>query len=210
MNADHAMLAGLAPLAARHRAGELPAAEYAACYVLRWQLARHGSRFALRRSRRDLKPNGATTCARFEESPAGERAARLVDFLERYDLREVRRRVNVALIGWLKGEWKLTLCEGVPGVREVLRMQVRGTRPVTVIAAYPRLLEPVQEKSDAFAFVRHDLEHAWQFFHDPERHGAQRRFAQMLDLALEQGVFTPYAADPVFCEKLDDLRQSIE
>jgi hypothetical protein len=205
MTVDRATLAGIPGLAVRYRSGEFSAAEYAAIYVLVWQLACYGNCFALRRSRRDPKPDGAATLARFEELSSSERTVWLIDFLGRHDLRGVRRRVNVALIGWLKDEWRLSLCESVPGVREVLRMQILGTRPVTVIAGYPRLLEPVQEKSDAFSFVRHDLEHAWQFFRDPESHDAQRRFAQMLDRALEQGVFTPYVADPVFSEKLDYL-----
>lgn len=202
---DHVALAGLPRLAARYRAGEFSSAEYAATYVLFWQLARHGRRFALRRSRRDPKPDGTAWLACLDELSGRERRARLVDFLERYDFLEVRRRVNVALIGWLRSEWRLTLCENIPSVREVLHLQALGTRPVTVIADYPRLLEPVHEKSDAFAFVCHDLEHAWQFFHDPARHETQRRFARLLDRAIERGVFALYLGDPVFAEKLDYL-----
>src|SRR3990172_9063934 len=100
MIVDHAMLAGLSRTAARYRAGEFSAAEYAAYYVLVWQLARHDRRFALRRSRRDPKPDAAAWCARVEQAPAGGRVALLADFLERHDLRGVRRRVNIALIGW--------------------------------------------------------------------------------------------------------------
>ncbi len=205
MNIDHVALAWMPQYATRYRAGEFAPAEYAATYVLHWQLARHGSRLAQRRSRTDAKPDGAVWLAQLDELQSATRIARLTDFLERYDLRQVSRRVNAALVGWLRGEWQLTLCERVPSVREVLRMQTRGTRPATVIPDYPRLLEPVLEKPNAFAFICHDLEHAWQFFHNAERHETQCRFAQQLDCAIEQGVFASYVADPLFAEKFDYL-----
>ena len=204
MGLDHADFTGIAQLAARYRAGEFTPAEYAALYVLHFQLARHGRRSAQRRSRADAKFDAAWL-AQLDRQPSAGRTARLIDLLERYHLRAVRPRVNAALIGWLRGEWALQLCERIPGTREVLRMQTRGTRPVTVIADFPRLLQPVEEKPDAFAFVCHDLEHAWQFFHDPARNQEQRRFAQELEQAIEQGAFAPYIADPVFAAKLDYL-----
>ncbi len=202
---DHAVLLNISQLAARYRAGEFAPADYAARYVLHWQVARYGARVAQRRSRGDAKPDGMAWLVQLNQLPAAESTVRLIELLERYDLRGVSRRVNIALLGWLRGEWALTLGEDVPGTREVLRMQIHGTRPVTVIADYPRLLEPVEDKADAFAFVCHDLEHAWQFFHDPVRHSAWRRFAVELDCAIEQGRFAPYVADPVFAEKFDYL-----
>lgn len=200
-----AALAALPQLGARYRGGEFDPAEYAARYIVQWQWARHGTRYVQRRSRLDRKPDGAAWFAQLDTLPPGERAGLLIDFLERYDLREVSRRVNLALIGWLRGRWPLTLCEKVLGVRDVLHMQARGSRPVTVIADYPRLLEPVLDKPDAFAFVCHDLMHAWQFFHDSKRHEAQCRLAQRLEEAIGHGVFTPYLNDPVFIEKFDYL-----
>lgn len=192
-------------LAVRFQEGELTPAEYAARYVLQWQLARHGNRLAQRRSRRDPKPDGAAWFAELEALPRTEAAVHLIHLIEDYDLRGVSRRVNVALAQWLRGAWPLTLLDRVPATHEVLHMQINGTRPVTVIADQARLLEPVEEKADAFAFVCHDLEHAWQFFHDPERHQAQRRFAEELARAIEQGVFSPYTADPEFARKFDYL-----
>jgi hypothetical protein len=202
---DRTALGDIAHLTARYRAREMGPAEYAACYVLRWQCARHGDRMALRRSRRDAKPHGAAWWTQLDGLPARERIAALVEFLDRYHLREISQRVNIALVGWLRGEWNLTLCENIPSVRDVLRMQTQGTRPVTVIAEYPRLCEPILDKSDGLAFICHDLEHAWQFFHDSERHAEQRRLAHWLERAIEQGVFASYTDDPVFAQKFDYL-----
>jgi hypothetical protein len=204
MGLDHSDFTGISQLAARYRAGDLAPAEYAARYVLHFQAARHGRHAAQRSARTDARFDVAWL-AQIDRLPRTARAARLIELFERYRLRAVRLRVNAALVAWLRGEWALQLCERVPGTREVLRMQTRGTRPVTVIADFPRLLQPIEHKADAFAFVCHDLEHAWQFFHDPAGHAAQCRLAQSLERALDEGVFEPYLADPLFAEKFDYL-----
>lgn len=205
-NYDPAEILARAPsLSAYYRNGGIRAAEYAAQYVLLWQVARHGARAATRRSRFGAKPNPVAWLSELETLASQDRASRLIEIFDNYDLRLVSRRVNLALIGWLRGEWLLELHEKVPSVRDVLRLQARGMRPVTVIADYPRMLEPVLEKPDGFAFICHDLEHAWQFFHDPVSRDAQRRFAQTLDQAWQRGLFSAFIADPIFAQKLDYL-----
>ncbi|HKQ31207.1 MAG TPA: hypothetical protein VJS66_07985 [Burkholderiales bacterium] len=205
MNRDSAKFSSLSTLARRYRAGDFTPPVYVARYVLQWQLLRHADHPAQRRSRCDPKPTAGEWLAGIDSIAPSSAAVFLADVFERYNLRGVRRRVNIALAAWLRGVWPLRLCERVPSSREVLRMQIEGTRPVTVIADYPRLLQPIEEKSDAFAFVCHDLEHAWQFFHDSERHDTQRRFAHELECAIDRGVFAPYMADPVFADKFDYL-----
>lgn len=194
-------LANIAALTQRLHAGELDAAAYVAVYVLQWQVARHGRGVAQRRSRRDAAPDGIAWLDTALTLPAPARTEFLADIYARYELRGVRQRVGVTLHHWLRGDWRLTLLHTVPAPRAVLRLQADGSRPVTVIAAYPRLLQPVLDKADAFAFVCHDLEHAWQFFHDPTRCRAQQRFARRLERAWARGVFDAYLADPVFAEK---------
>lgn len=205
MHHDSAKFAALFGLAERYQRGELAPPVYAARYVLEWQLLRHGERFAQRRSRRYPKPTGRIWVSELDTLAPSDASTFLIDVLERCDLRSISRRVNIALVAWLRGAWPLRLCERIPQARAVLRMQIDGTRPVTVIAEYPRLLEPVDDKADALAFVCHDLEHAWQFFHDAERHAAQQRFAQELERSIEDGVFAPYVADTEFTRKFDYL-----
>ena len=84
-------------------------------------------------------------------------------------------------------------------------MQVEGTRPVTVLSEWPRLHDPVLAKPNAFAFMVHDLEHAWKFFHNPEMHLQQRDFFRLLFTALEYGSFDVYLSDPAFSAKFDYL-----
>lgn len=196
-------LSRLAMLAAMVRAGALDAAGYVALYVLHWQVARYGRGVAQRRSRRDPPADGVEWLSTAIASPA--RSEFLADLFARYELRGVRRRVGVTLQRWLCGDWRPTLLHAVPAPRTVLRMQAAGSRPVTVIGAYPRLLRPVLDKADAFAFVCHDLEHAWQFFHDPARREAQQRFARRLEHAWTAGAFDACLADPAFADKFEHL-----
>lgn len=195
----------LPDLAARHQYGELGDAEYATLYVMTWQVARFGSAIAQRRSRHDAPPDGVQWLSTALRCAAPERIRFLADCLNRYDLRGVRRRVGETLGRWLCGEWRPVLRGDVPQPRDVLRMQACGTRPVTVIAHYPRLLQPVLDKPDAFAFVCHDLEHAWQFFHAPKSCRTQQRLARRLERAWAAGVFDACLADPVFAEKFEYL-----
>lgn len=205
MTQQHTTLSNLALLAQQFRAGTLDAAAYAALYVLQWQVARYGRAVAQRRSRRDPPPDGMVWIATALSLAPPAQTEFLADLYSRYELRGVRQRVGETLGRWLRGDWGVTLLEQVPQPRAVLRMQARGSRPVTVIADYPRLLQPVLDKTDAFAFVCHDLEHAWQFFNDPRQCQAQQRFARRLEQAWAAGSFDTYLTDPIFAEKFDYL-----
>ena len=199
------LLGELPRLAQRRRAGEFDDAVFAALYFLYWQIATHGAQFASRKCRHDPRPDMGAWLAAMETQDGETLHARLLDWAGRYQFRGVIANVPVALGQWLRGAWPLVLREDIPGPREVLRMQARGARPVTALTSYPRLLRPVLNKSDAFAFFLHDLEHAWKFFHAPELHAAQRVFFTMLDGAVDRGAFTPHLDDTEFTGKFHHL-----
>jgi hypothetical protein len=201
----HELLTRLPQIAARRSAGELDAAVYAALYFMHWQIALHGPQFASRRQKRDSRPDAGRLLAALERQRGEELRATLLDSFGRYQYRGVIAAVPVALARWLTGAWPLTLCEAIPTPAEVLRMQVQGTRAVTVLGAYPRMCRPVLAKPNAFAFFLHDLEHAYKFFHDPELHAGQRAFFALLERALAQSTFAPYWADATFVEKFHYL-----
>lgn len=205
MNAPTPSLSDLPHLALQYRAGVLDAPAYVALYVLHWQVTRHGPRVAQRRSRRDAPPDGTVWLRQARGLDPSARADFLIDVFAKYELRGLRQRVGQTLAQWLRGAWPLSVVDRVPQPRQVLRMQAAGTRPVTVIADYPRLLRPVLDKADAFAFVCHDLEHAWQFFRDPVQRLAQQRFAGRLEHALANGTFDRYLTDSTFASKFDYL-----
>jgi hypothetical protein len=192
-------------LAQRWRTGELSASAFVALTFLHWQTAIHGGRLALRRSRCDPLPATDGWILHARRLAGEELQCFMLDVLSRYDFREVRRRAVDALLAWLRGEWPLVLLERVPCAQDVLRMQAAGTRPVTVITELACMREPVMDRPNAFAFLLHDLEHAYQFFHEPVQHGAQRRFAQRLLEACDAGQFRAHRRDAVFAAKFDYL-----
>ena len=148
-----------------------------------------------------MPPNG-WQCLRPQPE---RRCARLLDWLERYQFRGVIGNVPVALVQWLRGSWPLILREDIPKPLDVLRMQARGTRAVTVITAWPRAREPVLNKPDAFAFFQHDLEHAYKFYHSPALYAGQCAFFARLEAAFDRGVFSPYFDDAEFVTRFHYL-----
>jgi len=199
------LLTRLPDLAARWRAGEFDAAVFAALYFLHWQIATHGQAFASRKRKHDPRPDAAEWLAVLETADAERQRAPLLDWLERYQFRGVIGNVPVALVQWLRGAWPLILREDIPKPLDVLRMQARGTRAVTLITAWPRAREPVLNKSDAFAFFRHDLEHAYKFYHSPALHAGQCAFFARLEAAFDCGVFGPYFDDAEFVTRFHYL-----
>ncbi len=198
----HALsLERVAALAQRRRRGEIGDACYAAQYFLHWQIALHGRRYASRRDKHDPRPNHEAWLADLERATGNEASSLLCHYFERYGFLGVIPNVCAALQAWLQDRWPLTLCEHIPSPEELLRMQVQGTRVVTVLAESPRLLQPVLNKPNAFAFMVHDLEHAYKFFHDPDLYHSQRRFFARVLTVLVQGWFDLYRQDPIFAEK---------
>jgi hypothetical protein len=192
-------------LAQRWRAGEYETAVFAALYFLYWQMALHGRQFASRKNKGDPRPDADEWRSTMETAKGEGLRAHLLDWLARYQYRGVINNVPVALLQWLRGAWPLILREDVPEPLEVLRMQARGCRAVTVLTEYPRLCQPVLQKSDAFAFFLHDLEHAWKFFHSPALRAGQCAFFTVLENAFDRGVFTPYFGDAGFTGKFHYL-----
>lgn len=199
------LLSRLPGLAQRWHAGEFDVAMLAALYFLYWQIALHGRQFASRKNKDDLRPDVNEWQAALESAKGQGLRGQLLAWLERYQFRGVVSNVPVALVHWLRGAWPLILRDDIPPSLEVLRMQARGHRAVTVITQYPRLCQPVMNKPDAFTFFLHDLEHAYKFFHSPALHAGQRAFFAMLESAIDRGVFEPYSDDAEFVSRFHYL-----
>lgn len=195
----------LAQLGLRWRAGELDAPLFTALYFLYWQIASQGASWASRKSRRDSKPQYAQYLVALDSLDSDALRASCLDTLQRYAFRAVRPEAAAALRHWLDGQWDLILCTAVPSPHAVLAMQVRGTRPVTVVTEFPAMLAPVHDKANAFHFLIHDLEHAHRFFEDPDSHRYQRRLAEALLIDLEAKHFDAYLNDPLFRAKFEYL-----
>ena len=87
-------------------------------------------------------------------------------------LRRLRALEARALIGWVEGHRRAVLARRVLAPREIVRLQARGQRCVSLVLDAP----------DALSFVRHDLRHLERFFEAPH-HRAQVGFFRMIDRA---------------------------
>lgn len=199
------MLQDLPACTLRWRAGAMSDAAYAGVYFLIWQIERHGARFASRRRKIDPRPDAQAWLRDVERVSGGELSCLLQDRFTRYQFIGVIPNVSSALYHWLAGDWPLQLMEHIPAPREVLQMQASGRRPVTVLSRFPRLMQPVLNKPDAFAFMIHDLEHAYKLLNDPDLCQGQMRFFGALRECLGRGWFDAYAGDEAFDHKFDYL-----
>ncbi len=199
------MLERIPQLETAWRAGTLGDAEYAALYFLYWQIHKHGARFAARISRGYPAPRIEAVLNSVDTLPPCQLVNLLAEYMEQYRFLGVTAAVNHTLANWLRQRWRLNLCDYVPTPAQVLAMQVQGARPVTLIAQYPRMLEAVLKKNDAFEFMLHDLEHAFKYFHDDSLHSGQRALFTLLQRAMDRGLFEAYVQEPVFADQLDYL-----
>lgn len=204
-NVSYELLKRLPGLAERWRAGEFEASVFAALYFFHWQIATHDQQFASRKNKSDPRPDAKEWLTVMETAKGDGLQECLLNWLEHYQFRGVIGNVPVALFQWLRDTWPLILREDIPKPEEVLRMQARGCRVVTILTEYPRLCQPALNKPDAFAFFLHDLEHAYKFFHSPALLAGQCAFFAILEDAFDRGVFAPYFNDAEFVTRFHYL-----
>ena len=197
--------AAIAELATRRQLGDIGDAQFAGLYFLHWQIALYGRAFASRCSKRGERPDAASWLVAVKSVTGAALSNRLLEFLDGFQFRGARPAVPAALREWLTGRWALDLRDDVPSPLEILRAQARGRRMVTAITQFPRMLEPVLGKSNAFAFFLHDLEHAHRYFDPPALFRSQLALFQALEAAIDGGKFEPYTADPLFAPKFQYL-----
>jgi hypothetical protein len=195
----------IAELVKRRQLGDINDAQFAGLYFLYWQIALHGRAFASRWSKRGDRLEAAACLAAVKSVTGAALSDRLLGFFEGFQFRGVRPKIPAALRGWLTGRWALDLRDDVPSPWEVLRAQARGRRMVTAITRFPRMVESVLGKSNAFAFFLHDLEHAHKYFDSPGLFRSQLALFQALQAAVVGRVFEPYTADPLFAPKFHYL-----
>jgi len=157
-----------------HAEGRLSDAELACTYLAERVHRARGSRW-LQADRRPALPVAST-------SPA----VRL--FAER-ELCRVPRAVPTALCAWSDGARPVDLLFRIPTARELLRLQARGRRCVSLldegVSTAPH--------EDGLAFVVHDLCHLEKFM-EPAHHDEQVGLFTLLDRALDHPRFVALQA----------------
>jgi hypothetical protein len=98
-----------------------------------------------------------------------------------FNLKAIPQSINRTIIHWLSGSWSIEVLEYVPSPRELLRLQVKNTRCVTLVTDPKNIDSLVLERRDPLSFVLHDLMHADQFFNQVESQKGQLGFYHLID-----------------------------
>ena len=99
----------------------------------------------------------------------------------------------------------MQLFDYVPTPPEVLAWQAKGIRPVSVVFNPQQIFVPIQHKEDAFAFMIHDLEHAFMFFSNEQLREMQIEFFNHMNNAVAAGLWDEILRHPQFCQRMHYL-----
>lgn len=103
-----------------------------------------------------------------------------------FNLKAVPESINKTMIRWLQAIWSIEMLEYIPSPRELLRLQVKNTRCITVITDPEDIASLVLESRDPLSFVLHDLMHADQFFSQIESQKGQLGFYHLINSVYDQ------------------------
>ncbi|MDO9183160.1 MAG: hypothetical protein Q7U04_12165 [Bacteriovorax sp.] len=98
-----------------------------------------------------------------------------------FNLKAIPLSINKTMINWYQGNWSIEKLEHIPSPRELLRLQVKNSRCITVITNPNEIDSLVLNSRDPLSFVLHDLMHADQFFSQTESQKGQLGFYQLIN-----------------------------
>jgi hypothetical protein len=98
---------------------------------------------------------------------------------------KIEDAVSKGLVAWAHGQRDVVLLERVPAPREVLALQARGARCVSILADDAR----TTPHADGLAFALHDLCHMEKFFCE-EHHRGQVGFFRLVDRAMSRDAWS--------------------
>jgi hypothetical protein len=99
-----------------------------------------------------------------------------LDLFSDYNLKAIPESINRTMVNWYQGIWKIECLQYIPGPRELLRLQVKDTRCLTLITDPLKIDSYVLGTRDPLSFLIHDLMHADQFFNQHESRIGQLGF----------------------------------
>jgi hypothetical protein len=108
------------------------------------------------------------------------------DLFAHYNLKGIPLAVNRTILNWAKGDWNIELLTHIPGPRELLRMQVKNTRCITLTTNHDEIDRLVLSSRDPLSFVLHDLHHADHFFNQDESLKGQLGFYSLVNKIYDQ------------------------
>lgn len=103
------------------------------------------------------------------------------DLFAHYNLKGIPLAVNRTMLNWGNGLWKIEILTHIPTPRELLRMQVKNTRCITLTTNHDEIDRLVLSSRDPLSFVLHDLHHADEFFLKEESLKGQLGFYNLVN-----------------------------
>ncbi|MBX9767634.1 MAG: hypothetical protein K2X47_10220 [Bdellovibrionales bacterium] len=114
----------------------------------------------------------------------------LSDWLSHAAIYKVSQATLSALGAWQQGAFQIVLLRYVPTPSEVLKFQVQGIRPVTLLTDPESFWIPVERFPNAFELTIHDLIHVDRFQKSPHQMVEQIRFFNLLNRLVESRVLS--------------------
>ena len=103
-----------------------------------------------------------------------------------FNLKAIPESINRTMIHWMLGKWSIEMLEHIPNSRELLKLQVKNTRCITVITNLKKIDSLVLNSRDPLSFLLHDLMHADQFFNQTISQKGQLGFYKLIDSIYDQ------------------------
>ncbi len=103
-----------------------------------------------------------------------------------FNLKGIPLAVNRTMVNWAKGIWKIEVLTHIPSPRELLRMQVKNTRCITLTVKHEEIDQLVLSARDPLSFVLHDLHHADHFFNSEYALKGQLGFYSLVEKVYDQ------------------------
>ena len=110
------------------------------------------------------------------------------DLFSYFNLKGIPEAVNRTMSNWALGLWKINLLTHIPSPREVLKMQVKNTRCITLTIKHDEIDQLVLSSRDPLSFVLHDLHHADHFFNQNESQIGQLGFYNLVERIYDRPV----------------------
>ena len=103
-----------------------------------------------------------------------------------FNLKAIPESINRTILHWFLGSWSIEMLQHIPTPRELLRLQVKNTRCITIITNPEEIDSYVLETRDPLSFVLHDLMHADQFFSQKESQIGQLGFYHLINCVYDR------------------------
>jgi hypothetical protein len=120
----------------------------------------------------------------------------LYQFFKASHFKGIKSTAAKALGMWFEGKINLKIYNRPLEPLEILELQSNGTRCVSLFYHSPWLDHIFDHQRNAYKFLIHDLEHAWQMFHNPQLCREQIRWSQRLMKSYINGTFDFMFEDP--------------